>query len=84
MEAAGTRSQHHEELLQYALRYTLPVQYARYASEIIVMPAYHEKKKWWSNLHGRPELIITVLYRGKEPRCSARVLKGNDDDDDNP
>ncbi len=52
--------------------YTIPVQYARTDSELVLFAMGAAKKQWWRNLRVRPE--VEVLLRGVWRPATARVV----------
>ena len=57
--------------------YTIPVGYARYADdELIVIAGRPAGKTWWTNMRG--SLPVRVRLAGKEIEGEARLLTGED------
>ena len=53
--------------------FSLPVQYAREADQLVVLPAHADRKQWWRNLvDGAP---VSVLLAGRERTAQARVIR---------
>jgi hypothetical protein len=60
------------------LKHTLPVQYANWDRELVVVVGYHRSKKWWLNLRNRP-VPVDVRYHGQLLEGMAMAIEGNAD-----
>jgi deazaflavin-dependent oxidoreductase (nitroreductase family) len=60
------------------LKHTLPVMYANWDGELVVIIGYHGRKKWWLNLRKQPA-PVEVRYRGKLLEASAVAIEGDAD-----
>jgi len=60
---------------QTGMRHTLPVMYANWNDELVVVVGYYEKKKWWRNLRGDP-VAVKIRYRGRLLEGSAWAVEG--------
>ena len=58
------------------LKHTLPVMYANWEQELIVMVGYHGRKKWWLNLRNEPA-PVEIRYRGNPLKASAVAVEGD-------
>jgi len=60
---------------QSGVRHTLPVMYANWDDELVVVVGYYDKKKWWRNFRGKP-VAVKIRYRGKLLEGSALAVEG--------
>jgi len=51
---------------------TLPVQYAREGSQLVLLPGNPERKRWWRNLVGGAP--VTVLLASQVRTCQAELV----------
>jgi deazaflavin-dependent oxidoreductase (nitroreductase family) len=57
--------------------YTLPLNYARYGEDEVVVVAGHPgQKTWWTNIRG--SLPVTLTIAGRQVRGEARLAKGEE------
>jgi deazaflavin-dependent oxidoreductase (nitroreductase family) len=60
------------------LKRTLPVQYANWDGELVVVVGYHRSKRWWLNLRNQP-IHVDVRYRGRLLEGTAVAVESDAD-----